>query len=441
MLAAVFAFVASFVLLSDISLAATTAPAKTTAVRAPLGRVARKKAVAKVPTKKVVKPVIKYPTFKPYVPPAEPPVRSVVNKPLPSRYTDTVIVTKPIVLGADEVMEIKDTHYILYADIILKENSRLVISNSLFEQRKASGATSIPGLRAEKYAEVAVIGSELNFDKGVTWNFKGYSNLKLSDVQIPVNDTTNFMVWFAIGENTKVTSKNTKFFGSLADQAHVDIAEASEMMLDLKLSGGAIVDEAFPTEIKDYSFPGSNDRNLYMKLHISNSKAIKWAVTAYPTSNLTIRDTNPINVSFIIGWPAENSVASFDNLRPGHYDNRLINFRTTNIRLINTTVGSWYPLAGEGNTLMIKGSDLSEVAWSWGGAKIMLENCTAISLEATHDVEITAKNCVISGDVLAADHGKINLINSSVGGKRIVHDQGVINDNGGVVSSVMTLSK
>jgi len=83
-------------------------------------------------------------------------------------------------------------------------------------------------------------------------------------------------------------------------------------------------------------------------------------------------------------------------------------------------------IANGDNTLIIKDSDLADNAFSAGNAKIIIENSNAAFLRARDNVEMTIKNSVINGDVIAENNGKITLINTKIRGQTVKKGNGKI---------------
>lgn len=348
------------------------------------------------------------------------------------QYSRTITHNEPIILSGSDVLEIKNTHYIQNGSITLKDNAKLIITNSYFEQRNTSG--SAPRLDATQFAQVIIKNSDVGFSPWIVWKFADHSELTLDALKVTENDG-DAPIYYEITGNTKADIRKALFTASIADTADVTIDKSARVSLTLNLSGGAVVNEQFPKNITDYSFPGFDDRNIAFKLKITNAVASEWGVMIYPTSDITIHDTEGLTIGFSVIYPWVNATATFENLHPGYYDDDKFGFsqttaqfwdRNMKVHLVKTNVKAWNPMVGDDNTLVLKNSIVSELPWSWGNAKIILENSTTTFMRARQSVEITAKNSTITGDINAIEDGKINLIHTQVLGKKIIQGKGQI---------------
>lgn len=348
------------------------------------------------------------------------------------KYAKTTVNNQPIVLSGSDVMEIKNTHYIQNGNITLKDNAKLIITNSYFEQRNSTGVA--PRLDAGQYSQVSIKNSEASFSPWIVWNFSDRSELAIDALKVNENDG-GANVYYEITHDAKANIRKALFTASVTDQADVTIDKSARIVLNLSLSGGAVVNEQFPKKISDYSFPGYDDHNVSLRLKITNAVAPEWGVTIYPTSDITIHDTEGLTVAFSVASPWVGATATFENLHPGYYTDDKFGFsqttaqfwdRNLKIHLVKTTVKAWSPMVGDDNTLILKNSEISDLPWSWGNSKIILENSTTSFMRARQSVEITAKNSTITGDITAIEDGKINLIHTQVLGKKIIQGKGQI---------------
>lgn len=348
-------------------------------------------------------------------------------------YAHSVTNNQPIVLTGSQVMVIKDTHYIENGTITLKGSAELIIENSYFEQRN-SPAGSASRLDASQYSQVIIKSSKAGFSPWIVWHFGDHSTLTINALK-SMEDAGDAQVYYEIANDATANISKAYFTASVSDQANVTIDKSARVSLNLKISGGAIVNEAFPNKITDYSFPGYDDHNIYFHLKITNAVASEWGLTIDPTSNVTVHDTKGLTVGFSVIYPWVGATATFENLHPGHYADNTIGYsqttaqfwnRNMKIHLINTDVKAWSPMVGNDNTLVLKNSIVSDLPWSWGNAKIILEDSTTTFVRARQSVEVTLENSAVTGDINAMEDGKINLIHSQVLGQKIIQGKGQI---------------
>jgi len=334
-------------------------------------------------------------------------------------YAKQIVNDKPLVLKGNEVLEIVNTHFVQKNKVTLEDNASLIIRDSLFEHLEKYSFQY--ALEATDNAQVIIQNSEIKSSPWLNWNFNGGAFLSIDNVE-----QENSNIWHSFAENAKAKIKNSKFSGTMANSVNFDIENSPKTFIEFVYPVGAVVDEELPSQITDYSFPNSNDQNIGMNLKIKNSGASSWGITVNPNSSVTIRNTDSLVATLVIGSPWNNVTANFDNLRVTRYQDQTWHVVDTSLRLVNVKTERWSPIVGGNNTLIITNSDLADNAFSWGDAKVVIENSTASFLRAQDSVQMTIKNSIIYGDVIAVGNGKIILINTEVKGKIVEEDNGKV---------------
>lgn len=338
-------------------------------------------------------------------------------------YSKEITNDQSIILTGNQILEISDTHYIQKNDITLKDNAKLIIKNSFFEHLGDSSFKY--WLNAQDKSQVVVQDSKIKSTPWLNWNFYNSSSLTLNNV-----DQSESGIWYYFPDDSKVNAKNSNFKGTLANNAQADIDGSNDTFIELVFLPGSKVDEKLPKTITNqYIFPNNNDKiEGKMRLSLKNSKAPNWGITVTEDDKITIRDTENLTVTFSFGYKFINEVIELSDLKAKKYTDSSWNFKDTALRLINVKTNKWSPIAGEENTLIIKNSQLADNAFSNNKAKIIIENSTAQFLRAKDYVQMTVRDSEIEGDVVAEDNGKINLINTKVGGKKVEKGQGKITE-------------
>lgn len=336
-------------------------------------------------------------------------------------YSKEIINDQPIILTGNQILEISDTHYIQKNDITLKDNAKLIIKNSFFEHLGNSSFKY--WLNAQDKSQVTVQNSKIKSTPWLNWNFHDSSSLTLNNV-----DQSESGIWHYFPDDSRVNAKNSNFKGTLANNAQADIDGSNDTFIELVFLPGSKVDEKLPKTIKNqYVFPNNNDEITgKMKLSLRDSKAPNWGITVTEDDKIVIRDTENLTVTFSFGYKFINEIIELSDLKVKRYADSSWNFKNTSLRLINVKTNKWSPIVGEENTLIIKNSELADNAFSNNKAKIIIENSTAQFLRAKDYVQMTVRDSEIEGDVVAEDNGRINLINTKVGGKKVEKGLGKI---------------
>lgn len=336
-------------------------------------------------------------------------------------YAKEITNTKPITLTGNQVLEITDTHYIQKSDIVLKDNAKLIMKDSFFEH---IGEHSFEyWLKAYDKSQVVVENSKIASSLWLNWNFYNASSLTLTNVD---QDQSN--IWHYFPDDSKVSAKNSRFKGTLDNNAQASIDGSKDTFIELVFPPDSTVDEHLPSVItNEYVFPNSNDRlPAKLNLSIKNSTTPNWGITVTEDDDITIRDTENLTVTFSFGYKFINETIELSDLKVKKYTDASWSIKNTKLRLINTKTNKWSPIVGGENTLIIKNSELADNAFSNGKAKIIIEGSTAQFLRAKDDVQMTVKDSEVEGDVVAENNGRITLINTKVGGKKLEKENGKI---------------
>jgi hypothetical protein len=212
------------------------------------------------------------------------------------------------------------------------------------------------------------------------------------------------------------------------DNAVVDVANTEETFIEFVYPVHARVDEAFPSNITEYTFPNHGEVGIKTKLTITNSRASSWGITVNPGNKIAIRDTHSLVVTFHIAEPYQHITADFSDLRVEHHKDRSweVAGGDTQLRLIQTKTERWSPIVSGNNTLVVRNSEINDNAFSSGTAKVIYDNCIISFLHANDRVHMTIKNSVVEGDVVATENSVIDLINTKVRGKLVEKANGRI---------------
>lgn len=336
-------------------------------------------------------------------------------------YLSEVENTEMINLTGHEVLVIRDSHYIHRNKIFLHDNSKLVIQKSIFEHRHDYSFQHI--LEAYDNSEIIVSDSEIQSSDWLNWNFFDNSSLVFDNVKQKRSG-----IWHWFPDNSKLTAYNSRVRATIDHDADFYIENGTDTFIELALQGSNIVvDEALPQKADYYRFPNENEKFVRVNLTMKNTKTSGWGITVVPTGDVTIRDAIDIVVTWSFGDPWRGKTIVLEDLKSGYYGDRTWDLGdNTKLHLVNTTVTRWSPITGNGNTMIIRRSELADNAFNWGDGKVVIEDSTAQFVRARNDVEITLKNTEVFGDVVAQDNGKITLINTKVSGKIVEEDEGKI---------------
>lgn len=347
--------------------------------------------------------------------PAVPAARAAARVPITSE--------GPLLLQGDEVLAIVDSHFVQHGGIVLRDRARLVIRGSVFEHRHQYSFQHT--LEAYDDARVEIVDSRLVSSPWLNWNFHGRSSLLERDV-----DATDSQIWHYFPEASRADFVRAAFRGTLDGSARARIAHVPGAQIELVLPEGLTLDTSFPAHAARYVFPPESHLSIPLRLEIEESPIEFWGVTVQPRSNVTIRDTHGVVVT-VSATPAwDHETVELQGLAREHYADRVWELpQGARLRLVNTWAAGWSPVAFADNTLIVRDSVLNDQAFSGGRATILFERVSTSFVRAREDVRIVLRDSVVEGDVVAQDNGRIELVRTRVGGRRVTEGQGQIVDD------------
>lgn len=180
----------------------------------------------------------------------------------------------PIVLTGNQTLTISDPDYTIKANIILHDNSTLIIRDSLF--RHSADYTGQFELTAYDNARVVIERSTVS--GAINWWFFDNASLQMTDV-------TNNGVWSSfLGQSTAVIRNVSSYRGTMSFFASVDIDGAREADIEFVFPPGSTVDESMPATIGStpYVFPNDGDRGVNFRLRVANAASTAFGATILP---------------------------------------------------------------------------------------------------------------------------------------------------------------
>lgn len=340
----------------------------------------------------------------------------------PLGYSETVERDGEILLSGKDVLVIRDTYYVQRNNIVLRDEARLIIEGSLFrhEQPYTWGSR----LEAEDSSQVIIRDSVVKSRGWIPWEFRDNSTLILEDVNNRFS-----AIWVSCGDASRcVVRGSSKFEGTVYGSASLGIYDTSPVFVEIATPASSVVEEALPSAVAGevYSFPNEGESGIPYGLEIKNAEEIRWGVSLFPGSRVTLRDAEKLSVGINVEEPYSNVRVELSDLRKRLYHDKTWTVENTSLRLVNTWVENWYPTAGDSNVLVVRDSDLADNTLSSGSARIIYENVTIGFVRGRDRVEFTIKGSFVRGDVVAEDHSVITLVDTKVRGKIIEKDRGKV---------------
>ncbi|MBR9676541.1 hypothetical protein GOV04_00175 [Candidatus Woesearchaeota archaeon] len=330
-----------------------------------------------------------------------------------------IINEQPLSLRSSQKLEIIDTHYVLDNDLIIDDNAQLIIKNSIFEHRQSYARQH--SLKASESAQVIIENSKIltNCKGSLNWEFFDDSKLIAKNVIMPSCNTWNFF--------TNTASANIEgwdFFGAtFCESSSATINNSNDMELELCYPHGTTLDISLPTNITSFVFNNVKARGVESNIAITESTVDGWGVTVGPGDDITIRDTESVTISIIVGAPLEKETVLLTDLNQKLYTDKTYNMVYSKLRLVNTGVYGWEPnVFGNENTLIITNSNFTGPTINSGNSKQIIENSYMQTVQTYEEVRIVVQDSVIYGDVISHDKSAVALYNTQVLGQLYEED-------------------
>lgn len=328
---------------------------------------------------------------------------------------------EPLLLQGSEVLVIDNTHFIIENSVELRDQSRIVILNSLLEFKNDYAHQNI--LEAYDQSEIVVENSLLRSDKPMNWDFRGQSRLSLIGTQKMGTDDT--WPWMTFSGDTSAFVRGSKFDATVWDRGNLSV-EDSLVFIELVFENNSIVDERLNADGSNLIFPGDNEQGIFYNVSVKNSTIRGWGITVKTGSSITIRDGYRVVSTVQIGWPWTGKTVVLDNLEQKVYKDKTWVIEDSTLRLVNTDVWLWSPGAFMDNTLIMRNSILSDLAFGGDESVTIVENSKIYFVRARDNQKFEIRNSSIESDVVATGNSVVTLVNTPVGGKLVEQDNGKI---------------
>lgn len=249
--------------------------------------------------------------------------------------TQTVTLSQELNLAGDNVYEVSDSRLIISASVNLRDNSKLIVKNSIIDVRQDFDLQ----YRLNAYDDSAVEMENVIIDTSQKWQnfyFSQNSNLIAKNVY----GVNRNLPWYVFIDNAHVSIENTTM-GFYVSPSSVEFEiVGSDIWGELALPENVTADLTFKKGITEsFVFPGDQVSGVDYKISAQNTLFRAWSINVLANSDVTIRDTEDISISFRF---RENAVVEMSNLSNKHYDYQSFQYDDIKFRLVNSTVTEWY---------------------------------------------------------------------------------------------------
>ncbi|MFQ5860606.1 MAG: hypothetical protein ACE5IG_03540 [Dehalococcoidia bacterium] len=333
---------------------------------------------------------------------------------------ETVVQEGDLVLSEDRVFELSDVRFILRGNLVVRDRATFRAINVILEVPQEYNRQH--GIKVQNNATFEL--QNVFIDSGGPWlniDFMDRSQVTLKSVWSPDPN----IPWYTAQENTQVLIEDsvvgmTPYEGATARMT----IRRSNVWIELLIPSEGRVNASFPSGFTEaWGFPSSGDSGISYAIQAEQTIFRQWSMGLAPGARVTVRDTDPINFLFGVGWTWSGAVAELRDLRPGYVADRTWEADGAVLRLVNTYVGEWYPNAGGNGELTIVDSELGEME-PWGEAKVIIRNSRVEVIHASEQVQVWVYDSVIDHDVITFDQAVVHLFNTEVRGEIRAVDNG-----------------
>jgi len=333
-------------------------------------------------------------------------------------YPNKEVHTGDIILSGNDELIVEDTKFIQQGNIELSGNARLVFRRSMLVLDNIYADAW--GLEARDQAQF--IFEDSTFETRGWLDFNFYNNSKALYKNTRVRGS-KFGPWHGFFDSASLEADNAYFGGTANQEVIWNIKNSPGIFLELGIAD-ATADETGLKKgfIDSWSFPNRGEEGINYKITVENSTALNWGSFVAAEGKLTLRDSEPFVICLPIGDPYINETVHLSDLRPGLFEDRIIEYLDTRLRLVDTSVERWCLSTWNENTLYVTDAVIDDIRHNGGNSRQFYERIVAEVAVGEESAQIEIKNSKIKGDVTAKDNSVIVLINTEVGGS--IYEEG-----------------
>ena len=326
------------------------------------------------------------------------------------KYDKDIEQKEPLTLDHDDILTIENANYRAYDTIVLKDRAMLIIKNAFFEHRSKTGKPVTLSVRGESRVIFEQVDLHTSCEQKTAWQFKENSTFEGSNItQVLGCEPTIFAQ-----ENARVTIAQWNGASlDICDQSRVSLRRAEHLSVALCFPPDTTADEKLPLTSINYVFPNTLEKNIAFNLAMKDASVDRWIIGIQPQTDVTIRDSQNLDVRIDARRPWIKKTLILENLRGRFFEDHTWNMLDTRLRLVNTDVDDFEPNAHDDNTIITRGSVYSRTDGNDGDAIMIIEDSTIGTIGAKKNAQITVRNSTITKSIHATGQSKIIVLGSS----------------------------
>ena len=349
----------------------------------------------------------------------------------PTITKDTIldqVVLYGLLLDSNEEIIYNETELIIRGNIDIKDNASLTIKNSKVIIDQEYNKQYMLTVKDNATFIVDNIYYESIDWRWFNWEYLGNATIHIEDFgndqepwqAIEGNVNAEFirapagLTIAAIGDDGK------EFNGSIF------IRESDKVYFEVNLKPGENYEFEFPNgfieEWHPNYFSGSID--------IYNSTITDIDIDLWPGVNVTVKNTDHFAVGWIFGdgfgrGHSEGDSAEIIGLKNIYYDDFIVKANNATLRIINTTLTSWWPLVTGEFELTVRDSHMID-PWAFNEAEFNIYDSYIFYMSARNNATVRIYNSEIEDSLVALEGSRIELFDTEFFGTTTIDPQAEI---------------
>jgi len=327
-----------------------------------------------------------------------------------------------------------NTELIIRGDIDIEDNAKLMIINSkiIIDQEYNKQYS----LNVKDSATLIVDNAYYESLEWRWFNFNYYNDAKVQIVDFENEQEP----WQTIESNVHaefvrapagITIFNTvgrDFIGSIV------IEESDYIYFEIDLKPGEKYELEFPNGFVEEWHPNYFEGTI----DVYNSTITNLDIDLWPGVNVTVINSNHFSVGWIFGdgWGqqySEGDSAEIIGLKNMHYEDFTVEANNATLRLINTTLDSWWPLVTGDFNLTVRECRMTD-PWAYNEATFKIYDSYIFYMSATNNAIVEIHDSVVEDSLVALESSTIKLYATEFSGGTTIDPQARIFIDGKIIN-------
>ncbi len=317
-----------------------------------------------------------------------------------AQYGGTLLIDQPLLLSGSDSKVFDNLDITIRAPITVSGNATLTITNSrLTWDQQYHQQYRLAVQDQSRFALKNVITQTLR-GLWINWDFKGSADI--SEIGV-----TRDVLWQSATDSVNFVADQSDIgltiFGWSDASGNRVSATNSKVYYELIPLPGTY-DFSLPNEGPVASWTASFLGNVSM----TNSIVTKIDFDLQNATNITIRDSNNISIGWILNFTGDGLAYSTAGIQNRHYADQSWTVGDSTLRIVNTNVASFWPIAYGNFTWNISDSTMVDVR-AYGQVHTTYSNCSFFSISGYDQAHLELNDSSVQNNALASGTSVIQL--------------------------------